>query len=124
MTTLPFPIKMSENNSDKTCDKDWAKKHPCLEKLTSTIDIQHACGYITLINLSGLDNAETSKTTKSKDSKDAPENGKLNKENAELLEEELDSCLEVGKTTNKEETAKISKKETMNFVRRVRRSLL
>ena len=62
-TTLPFPIKMSENDSDKTCDKDWAKKHPCLDKLTSTIDIEHACGYITLINLSGLSNSEISKTT-------------------------------------------------------------
>ena len=103
-TTLPFPIKMSENKLDKSCDKDWATKHPCLEKLTSTIDIEHSCGYITLINLSGLEISEISKTMRGKDTnKDGPQNGKLNKENAELLEEELDSCLEEGKMANKDE---------------------
>ena len=102
-TTLPFPIKTSENKIDKTCDKDWAKKHPCLEKLTETIDVEHACGYITLINLSGLDISEISKAKKSEDTKNVPENGKLNKANAELLEEELDSCLEEGKSANKDD---------------------
>ena len=93
-TTLPFPMKLNPQSAGS--DNNWLIKHPCLDKVTTAIDIEHACGYITLINLKSLKIPQAKNTDNSdtiNKSKEAPENGKINKENAELLEEELNSCL-------------------------------
>ena len=106
-TTLPFP--MNVNPKSNQGDNDYATRYPCLEKLTSAIDIKHACGYISLINLTSLENFQD-KTNEV--GKEQPENGKINKENAELLEEELNSCLEASQI-NQERNKNKSKEETI-----------
>ena len=86
-SVVPFPMKTNtEANQD---DKILAKKHPCLASLTSAIDIEHSCGYITLINLQGLNVPPSVTSNENLEiqnkhlAKEPPKNGKMNKENAE-----------------------------------------
>ena len=91
-TTLPFPMKTKSKLNGS--DNKLLEQHPCLKKLTSALDIEHSCGYITLINMKGLNIPKSTNSITKDDPKETPENGKMNKENAELLEEELNNCLE------------------------------
>ncbi|GAB6029426.1 hypothetical protein CHUAL_005185 [Chamberlinius hualienensis] len=44
---VPFPFDAKEN-----VDQSGIHRHPVIEKLKSRIDLQHSCGYITMINIS------------------------------------------------------------------------
>jgi len=62
---VPFPADQSD---------------PCVDKLSQLLDLEHACGYVTLVDLP--DAAEN---------KNSPVNGKVSEDAAELLAREVDS---------------------------------
>lgn len=57
-----------------------------LKKLASFIDIKHSCGYVTLMNFKMEDKGRSQVIM----DLNTPKNGDVKKENAQLLEEELD----------------------------------
>lgn len=71
--------------SDPTC-----RNLADLKKLESFIDIKHSCGYVTLMDFK-LDNNNNKNQSEDNNTNSTPKNGDVKKENAQLLEEELDS---------------------------------
>ena len=63
-------------------DQLW-RTLPCLSRLQSSLDLAHTCGFVSLLDLR-LSESEPNDSS-------FPTNGKVKKESADLLEEELDS---------------------------------
>lgn len=105
---VPFPM---HNAKDQLID--WSS-HPAIKKLAESIDLQHNCGFLTMVNLnSDVDNEnillkrnnnhfgssnsvvdswiENQLNIRAVPEITSPVNGITNRESAEILEEELDN---------------------------------
>jgi len=101
VATIPFPLSAStsagrrRNNNGKAAE-DRLLKLPCMKVLGRSLDIEHTCGFITVVNLDNLTTAASSCDSH----QDQAVNGKIEPEKADLLMEEVDSILEsCGSTT-------------------------
>ena len=81
-------------------DLPWYE-HPAIQTLTSELDLQHTCGYITLIN-TGCPYSILTKTCKQQTS---PTNGLTGDVEAEVLASEIDS-LNIGQQSQVQENDK------------------
>lgn len=84
--------------SDPTC-----RTLDDLKKLESFIDIKHSCGYVTLLDIN-LEGVTKKSYPEGVNALNAPKNGDVTKENAQLLEEEIDSLEEDSANQDQEET--------------------
>ncbi len=74
--------------------EDGAKGPEVLSKLKSSLDLTHACGYVTLLDLPHRDDDGGGGDSALRGASPGPRNGKVGKEQADLLEAELDSIEE------------------------------
>merc|ERR1712142_588397 len=89
VATIPFPL--SSSTSNVSCNKAESKllKHPCLKTLGQCLDIEHSCGFVTVVNLDMM--TLSSSLNDVSGGNDHPENGRIEPEKADLLKEEVDS---------------------------------
>lgn len=89
--TVPFPMSTSDEHQLKTDLHWWAVSYG-QRALPSYVDIDHSCGYLTLIKLVDLKNKScaTTKKAAAEDDDDTPTNGDMKEEDAELLQQEVD----------------------------------
>lgn len=110
---VPFPMSGDESGCD------WST-HPAIKKLSKNIDLEHNCGFLTMVNLKknnsycfkgnhfGSSNSVVDSWIESQlNNKNVPEltspvNGITSQESADILEEELNNLLPVRASESKE----------------------